>query len=305
MAKNDPLNYHRDEDPILQLTPEGLGPWSISKLKMLQNCPLQFYLKYVKKIKEELIRPDEDRMLTFGGSALHDVLDQSLRGTKLSVAYARTRQKYQKDIPKEYWEKEILTQEYNIMKFLERIESFNHVNPVKNIYTEQRIGLTRDYEPTGFFSDDVYWRGVIDLAIQMENRDVILIDHKSGGSAKFGLKNYEFQLNTYKPAFHFGISKCKGAQSGIHFIKEGSVTLGNYSEEEEIVHHMEMFEFFTKAAIEKVIEDGGFFYSRGSVCKYCDFKEKCSGGKRGTSGELAVFEEESKRVVGRFLGQEE
>lgn len=46
---------------------------------------------------------------------------------------------------------------------------------------EQRLALTKELNPTGFFDDDVWLRGVIDYAKYDEDKQVaIIVDHKTG-----------------------------------------------------------------------------------------------------------------------------
>ena len=47
-----------DEPVPVELGVYSMGPWSVSKLKTLERCPLQFYLAYVAKV--QLPKEDED-----------------------------------------------------------------------------------------------------------------------------------------------------------------------------------------------------------------------------------------------------
>lgn len=47
------------------------------------------------------------------------------------------------------------------------------------LIAEQKLGLTKGLEPTGFFSPDVWVRGVVDLTVRYGDKSVV-IDHKSG-----------------------------------------------------------------------------------------------------------------------------
>jgi len=51
-----------------------------------------------------------------------------------------------------------------------------------------------------------------------------------------------------------------------------------------------------KDAVRKVKDAGRFFYSRGNHCKYCNYREACQDGKRGTSGLLQTAEDASSSL---------
>lgn len=290
-----------DVDPMVEVTPEGLAPWSVSKLKTLEKCPLKFFLQYVIKLKVE-VSEDDDRMLAHIGSALHDILEQVVQGTDVKKALARTRIKYRKSIDKETWNEKVVGRIPNVEEFMGRLNAFTNANPVKNIYTEQKLAVTKDWKPAQFFDNqNAYFRGVIDLVLHLENGDAFIIDHKTGGTTKFGMRNYEFQLDSYKPLFHFGKEPINAAQAGIHFISEGSMMQGVLSDthyiEDTVVSNLN---FAIECAVDKVIDKGYFYYERNNFCKYCDFKEMCKAGPRGTSGELQKYEELSKQMVNNW-----
>lgn len=257
-----------------RLTEIGLGPWSHSKLKVLHKCPFQFYLKYLVKAKQ--LEAPAPNLQTNTGKAAHAIIEKILLGKSLTEAFSLVKKEFQDVITEEQWEEGVVTLEYNIQKFHERILEFNTRTPVKRYLQELRIGVTCDLEPTGFFAEDVWFRGVIDLALQLENGDVIFLDHKTGATAIAGLKHYKDQLNTYKVLFHHGIEKINGAQAGIHFIREGELLLGDYSPVEEIENELvNNLRYDIQCAIDKVNELGYFKHIAGSSCQWCDFKEAC------------------------------
>lgn len=280
-----------------EMTDVGLGPWSVSKLKTLQKCPLQFYLRYIVKLKLPEPELDEDRLLTHYGSAAHEVLDYVMQGLSVDSAFERVRVESKKYLPAEYWP-EVESNRFSIEKFKERIDEFKIRNKVAKILPEKKLAVTKDWKPTQFFAKDAFFRGVIDLAIIMQNKDVLLIDHKRGPDPQWGLRNYEFQLDSYFPLFHYGMQPIAGGQSGVHFINHGEILLREYTDLERIQEKIpKEIAFYTEAAVDAVIEAGKFEYKRGTMCKYCDYKELCKGGKRGTSGELAPYESASAQLI--------
>lgn len=261
----------------LDLSPLGLGAWSHSKVKCLKNCPLQFYLKYVLKIKP--ITKPPISLVTEVGKAAHRVLEFMIKGKSIDDSFKLTRKEFEKVLTSEEWEGNVLNLEYSMGLFREKMDNFEKENPIKRIFQEIRVAVDKDWQPTGFFAEDCYFRGVIDLAIQMENNDALYIDHKTGAPAIMGVRNFKDQLDTYKVLFHHGIENTNGGQAGIHFIRDGEIALDDYVPRQEIETSLRnRVEFNIEGAIESVKEIGYFKHKRGPYCNYCDFNEDCKAG---------------------------
>jgi RecB family exonuclease len=266
----------KGEPDSLNLTNTGLGPWSFTKLKVLQQCPLRFYLQYVVKIKPLETPPN---LVTNVGKAVHRILELLIAGKTLTDSYRLTRKEFVNILTDDEWVAEVATTELNIMEFRKRLDDFEKKFPIKRYVQELRIGMTAKYEPTGFFGEDVYWRGVIDLGMQLEGDDVIIIDHKTGAPPEMGIRNFQNQLDVYKIMFHRGVQPVHGAQAGIHFVKGGKVLLDNYSTREEIEGKLTReLEFYIVGAIDRTKDLKYFKHFRGSHCKYCDYNEECKAG---------------------------
>lgn len=276
------------EETGIDFTPIGLGPWSHSKLKVLKNCPLKFYLQYV--IKQTPKSKPEISVNTENGKAAHRILEFVLAGKSIEKAYALTRPEYKDTLSDANWEELVVPLEYNIFKFKERIDEFEVKNGIKRIFQELRIGVTKDWEPTGFFSDDVYFRGVIDLVMQMEDLNVIYVDHKLGTSAAQGMRNFNDQLNTYRVLFNSGVAKTTGSQVAIHHIREGEVTFGEQMDTEQTHESLvNRLEFSIQGAIDQTLELGFFKHIAGNGCQYCDYRPECR------SKELLPLEKATKK----------
>lgn len=265
------------EEKGISFTKLGLGPWSHSKVKVLRSCPLKFYLQYILKKKPEGVQ--EVSLVTEVGKAAHRILEFNLGGKTLKDAYRLTRAEFKETIDDEQWVEHIESVEYSIQTFKSRIEDFENRHGVRRILQELRIGCTKEWEPTGFFADDVYYRGVIDLAIQLDNGDLILVDHKYGTVSAMGLRNFKDQLNNYKVLFDRGIEPITGAMAGIHHIKEGELSMGEYYDVETIRGTLlNAVEFNIQGAIDGVLELGYFKHIAGNGCKYCDYRTECKAG---------------------------
>lgn len=273
----------------------GLGAWSSSKLKVLQKCPFQFYLKYILKFKvPPQFQIESDPLSANVGTAAHAILERILLGKTLDSAYKEVKKENLdgKILTAAEWGDHVDTLHYNITRFKERIDDLARRHPIKRVLTELKIGVNKNYEPTGFMANDTWLRGVVDLVIMLECMDIIIIDHKTGGG-EGSIKNYTAQLDWYKILFHFGINKIRGAQTGIHFIRAGDVKMADYSAAPEIETKLKnVLELTIEGAIDALIEKGYFKHIRGSQCKWCEYD--AIGCK---SGELKPIELASKKWI--------
>lgn len=282
-----------DELAAVKMDDISLGPWSMSKLKVLDKCPFQFYLKYILKIKvPESIAEKDDPLSANVGSAAHRILEHTLLGRNVLESFASTKKEYSPSkLTEAQWEAHVVPLELNITAFKDRIDALALKHPVKRVLTELRMGVTREWVGTGFFSEDVWYRGVIDLIIMLGNGDIIIIDHKTGGGAFSSIRPFEDQLNSYKVLFHHGVNQIDGAQSGIHFIQAGDVKMAQYHGKDEIEGKLRRnMEWSVHCAIDKTVEDGFFKHRRGPYCKWCEFDRL--GCK---SGELKELELSTKK----------
>lgn len=266
----------KQEPTTVDFSKVALGPWSFSKLKMLQQCPLKFYLTYIVKVK---VKDPPPSLVTSVGKAVHRILEFLVMGKSISDSYKLTKKEFVGILTDEEWEAEVATTEFNVLEFRRRLDEFEKKYPIKRYIQELKIGMTEAYEPTGFFSGDVYWRGVVDLGMQLESNDVIILDHKTGGNSEMGIRNFQNQLDVYKILFHSGVEQVEGAQAGIHFVKDGKIVLGNYTAKDEIDGRLRTeLEFYVTGSIDKLKEIGYFKHFRGFYCKYCNYNEDCAAG---------------------------
>lgn len=271
----------------------AFGPWSISKLKSLEKCPLQFYLKYILKIKlPKELEAMRDTSMADVGSTAHRILECVMQGKSISDSYKIAKEEFSPSkLSEEKWQSSIESLEMNIVNFKERMETFERNNPFHKVFTEVRLGVTKDWEPAGFFDKNVYFRGVVDLGIYLKNQDLIIIDHKHGGGFG-GISMYSTQLDAYKPLLYYGVGKYRSAQSGIHFIKEGKIQLGEPSTAQQVEGSLvNKFEFLLDGAIDTVKEKGYFKHIRGGHCKWCEYDEVCQPKK------LLEVEKSTKRFI--------
>ena len=155
--------------------------WSYSSLALYQQCPKKYYhLKVAKDIKEPL-----GEAIIFGNE-IHKIAEEY-------VGKGRP-------IP----------------------EKYNHIEPalrsLKDMpgekLCENKLGLTAELEPCGFFDRNVWWRGVADLII-LQGDTALTVDYKTGKSSKYAeLKQLEIvSLAIFK---HF--PEVKKVKAGLMFL---------------------------------------------------------------------------------------
>ena len=270
------------EFKTLSMDKYSLGPWSISKMKMLQKCPLQFYIKYVLKMKiPEDVGGRSDTTSADIGSAAHLILEHVMQGKSIEESYAISRKEYGQDkLSDELWAERVATLEVNILAFKDRMDALGRKHKIRKVYTELRLGVTRDWKPTGFFSDDVYMRGVIDLVVELEDGVALITDHKTGGGVG-SLRPYETQLDSYKVLYHHAAKKVRAAQTYVHFIGIGEVKSSYLSSAEDISGKLkDMLEFELEGSVDSVAEKGYFKHVCGSYCRWCDIATICKSKEK-------------------------
>ena len=130
--------------------------WSFSRLKSFETCPKQFY--HVTVLGEyPVVQTDA---MTYG-TAMHKAAEDYIGEGK--------------PLPDEF------------MYVKGTLDELLGIRGTK--LTEQRLGLTRDLKPCGFKDKDVWFRGIVDLAIvDTLGERAWIVDYKTGKSAKYADK---------------------------------------------------------------------------------------------------------------------
>lgn len=137
---------------------------------------------------------------------------------------------------------------------------------------EQKLALTRDFKPTGWFDNDVWCRSIIDLVV-MRDDSAIICDYKSGR-----------RVDTFDQVDH------QAAMLAVYKPEIMNYTTGYYyTKEKAMVRHAlpacDMTKVWQKfyprvELMEKMIVDDEFPAKQNFLCKsYCPVKEcKYNGG---------------------------
>jgi hypothetical protein len=103
-----------------------------------------------------------------------------------------------------------LPPEYAFMQ--SSLDSLNKLSGEK--LCEYKMGLTKNLEPCGFFSKDVWWRGVADLVVKGEGK-AWLVDYKTGKSSRYADTK---QLEILSLAMFKHFPEIKRIKAGLLFV---------------------------------------------------------------------------------------
>lgn len=266
--------------------------WSMSKLKLLESCPLQFYLSYVLKLRHE--DPNQDTMARDLGTTIHYVLEMMQSGHTIQEAYELASNEYSELLGCNWsFIDEMIPKVY---KFNRIMHDRDEINPYSLVEPEMKLAVNKDWEPVDFFAKDAYFRGVIDY-VAKRGEESTIIDFKKGG-AGWLTRYHTPQLNSYLLLDYY----CNGAfdegTSYIYYVEAGELSKGPTIKGEFIESHTRPWlEDKIEAAIFAVEEEGYFKHKRNNMCKYCDYAPLCKNGKRGTCGDLIDHSIQSKEVL--------
>jgi len=120
--------------------------WSFSAIELYELCPKKFYHAKIKRDYKDVFGPEADY-----GKEVHKHFELRLiKGKKLPLD---------------------LTHHEKVMKKLFAAKGKG--------YPEQKLAINKEFEPTGFFDNDVWGRGIIDF-MKVNKSTALIIDHKTG-----------------------------------------------------------------------------------------------------------------------------
>lgn len=127
--------------------------WSYSSLTLFKQCPRKYYHL---RVLRDVVEPETEHLLY--GSAVH----------KAAEEYGRDGL----EIPKKF-------------EFIKPMLDTLLAAPGTPLF-EHKMAVTRDFEPCDFDAPEAWWRGIADLMIlQPKERTALLVDYKTGKSAKY------------------------------------------------------------------------------------------------------------------------
>ena len=270
--------------------------WSISKLKMLESCPLNFYLSYILKLKRD--NPNQDTTARDLGQAIHYLLELMSSGYTIQEAYDITEAEHLDIVTPSNWHY-IRLMLPNVYKFNRMMHERELEVPLSYVIPEQKLAINRNYEPVDFSSPDVYFRGIVDYTMRTSHNHSMILDFKKGGS-RYLTKYHAPQLTACTLLDYYANEKFEEATSYIYYVEAGELSPGPKIQGNMIeTHTRPWLDNKIGDAIAAVEDVGAFTHNRNTMCKYCDYEDLCkaSSFKRGSCGELEHHVEESRDIL--------
>ncbi len=217
--------------------------WTYSKLGTFENCPKKYgHLYVLKDVKEE----DSDHLRI--GNEIHAAMADAIKtGDPLRADLA----KYQHHV--------------------DRARKGHDRDGVK-ILVEQKLAMNRNFQPTEFFADDVWLRGIVDVA-KVAGDVAVVLDWKTGAPKEDSVQLALFAALIF--SHHPQVQKIRTEfvwlrddfSSPEDFIREDLVELWSI-----MMPRAEELEAATKAM--------EFPPHENALCRYCPVKQ-CAYNKKG------------------------
>jgi hypothetical protein len=189
----------------------------------------------VKDIKEP------DTQATLYGKSVHTAAEEFIRdGTPIPEQYAYVRP---------------------MMENLKKIEGDKHC--------EVKLGFTKDLEPCAFDAKNVWWRGIADLVVINEAKQLAYsIDYKTSKSARYADTK---QLDLVAIGIFKHFPNIVRVKSALAFVVSKEFV--------QVEHHVEMVPKYIEkpaqdvARIEAALVNGVWNPVQGPLCKFCAVKD--------------------------------
>lgn len=158
--------------------------WSYSSLTKFETCPRQYYLTKVARVVVE-----GSTEATEWGTRVHTALEERVRDKTPLPPWASQ------------WE-----------PLVAKFDRFGD-----RVFCELEMGLTKSFQPTGFSSDDCWYRGIIDVAIH--GKRTLLGDWKTGK-----VKNDHDQLKLFAATYMSSHKDVQSCLTKYYWLKESRST---------------------------------------------------------------------------------
>lgn len=254
-----------EQTPLVPFVPKMAYSWS--RIKMYEECPAAFKLKYIDKEKE--VGASSPVMLV--GAVVHAFIESYLnRCQELGVETA-----YDEATP--LIMKAMETEPELAQEHFEEVEElcFGFVKEHKHDlqYTkgvELRLAIDRFGKPVEWMSPDVFLRGIVDL-LRVFGDKAEITDWKSGfktDAPKFQLKLYALLLLCHFPELRQFIV-------ALEFLRMKRMASAELTVEdvEKFVHQLAM-------VVKRIENDTEYKPRPGAACNWCSYFHVCPTGRK-------------------------
>jgi len=231
-------------------------PYSHSKISSHQQCPRKFKYYYVDKVPH----PKVPQIHFDKGKLIHMMFEFDGNLKKIQE------QREYKDIIKHG-----LVKKEDIIAYFKVYKSFrkNSIFSRKVLFKELSIGITSNFDKTGYSSKDAMFRGYIDAVFLDEASDTpIIVDWKTG-------KDKTKEQQSWQQLLFYGTALFKLMPY------DKIVLLYAYVEHDHVltkVLHRKDLPKYEKALMDTVFTvESDFVFPKieSPLCNYCDFQEHC------------------------------
>lgn len=258
------------------------APWSYSKAEAASQCPHRFYLTYVEKRKKG--RPNADALV---GQAVHTILEFMISGRSWNLAHDAALEKY--DLTTNEIDR-VEEMKFSAMNFMDKLTKYQERHNIQDTWIERKMGVTLEGAPTKFFASDVFFRGVVDLALFPKDRGhVIVLDHKTG--KRRSLKYYERQFDCYLLLVKATLERITQGRVGIHWAKENLIELSKTPRNlSDIQPHQEQLIGWLNKSVQSAA-DNLEMVKPGPLCPWCEHQATCPAFNQGSDADNACGKE--------------
>lgn len=200
--------------------------WSYSALTAFETCPRRYYLT---KVSKDVV--EKQTAATLHGNAVHKAIELDIKGEEpLPAKYA----------------------DYKPM--IDRIK----MAPGKK-EAEQKIALTRDFQPTTFFAKNVWMRAILDFAL-VKPKTALILDWKTGKP-----KVDSDQLELFAATAFVVYPHIETVKTGFAWLGNDKLTTATYQRDESPV----IWQKFTRrvARLEHAVSSGDFPPKPSGLCR--------------------------------------
>jgi ATP-dependent exoDNAse (exonuclease V) beta subunit len=239
--------------------------WSPSKATLAGTCPLAFKYRYVDSIST-----GSKNTAAKVGVAVHRALELHLGGADINIAMETAIA--EDDAELTHGEKEqVRTFTSRVIEFAQRIQKFTAGNKVTRILLEAEWAITANYTACSFGHPDGIVRGVVDMALVMENGYVIILDHKTGRLR--APSYYQTQLDFYTVMALSHFPDLKGVQCALHYVAHGKI---EWNDPVKVAHIRNVLQPWIISFLNKKAEYADTAVATpGKHCNWCDYRSIC------------------------------
>jgi hypothetical protein len=221
-----------------------LPPWSYSSLEKFENCPKQWYHRYILKEKEP------DTVHTQYGTMVHTDLENRLRNkTPL---------------------------ENELRRYEPLVSSIEESGEGGELYVELPLALDKDFKPVGFWDSSVWGRGKLDVGVK-KGPKMWLGDWKTGK-----VREKAFQVSIFAAFLFKMFLDLEEIHANNIWLQPGRIG-ESYKYTRSSSEHPLWTEIVRKIGrVELAAERGRFDPKQSGLCAYCPVKSCTFNPNRGT-----------------------